>query len=112
MKFTIKLLAIFTFTILLLNACKKDENQNQFYWLQTGCIDPWGASNESDSETKNDVIEYLENEDVNVNSIKIEFHRELSQGCFACSCRTGNKIIVEVKPEDFEKIRVLGFQEN
>jgi len=112
MKFKIQLLL--GLLLLLTYSCNNDDNSNReetlFFWNQTKCADPWNTGeNSSNTETENAVTEYLENENVTVISLNFDTNSPLITGCEACSCGTGQRIIVEVNTSDISKMEELEF---
>lgn len=94
---------------LTISSCKKEKNEEDYYWLQTKCSDPWKTGeNDSDNKVKTSVINFLENEDIKVFDISINHDQTTFQYCEACDCTNGTRIIVNVDNE--EKIKALGFK--
>ncbi|WP_268034683.1 hypothetical protein [Algoriphagus sp. PAP.12] len=98
----------------VLFSCKSEDDQpfNElvFIWDQTKCADPWGnGENKTNEETKTAVISYLEDEGVQVQNLDFDDKSNLDVYCEACSCGTGQRILVEVRSEDIEKMEDLGF---
>jgi len=98
----------------VLFSCKSEDDQpfNElvFIWDQTKCADPWGnGENKTNEETKTAVISYLEDEGVQVQNLDFDKKSSLSIDCEACGCGTGQRILVEVRSEDIEKMEDLGF---
>jgi len=93
-------------------SCTKENNLEMFFWALTKCAsEPWETSNNTEDEIKLTVINYLKDEDIEVNTIEIEFDKNLHQSCEACICNSGDKIIVTLLDEgDNIKIEALGFK--
>ena len=86
------------------------DTQNLFFWDQTQCADPWETgSRNSNSETKTAVILYLNNESITVTDLYFDQKSPLAGACSACSCGTGQRIVVRVNPMDTAKMTQLGF---
>lgn len=109
-------LSIFTLFVLsvFLFSCKSDDdqpfNQLTFIWDQTKCADPWGnGENKTNEETETVVISFLEDEGVQVQNLDFDDKSKLDVYCESCACGTGQRILVEVRLEDFEKMEDLGF---
>ena len=101
--------------LLLFNySCNKDDDsskkENQFYWNQTKCADPWNTGqNNSNEETKIAVKTYLLNNNINVLNLDFDTNSPLDIYCESCACGTGQRIIVEVKDSDIHKMDELDF---
>jgi len=100
--------------LLLIYSCNKDDDsykkENQFYWNQTLCADPWNTGqNDSNEETKIAVKTYLLSNNINVLNLDFDTKSPLDNGCESCGCGTGQRIIVEVKNSNIDKMEELGF---
>lgn len=94
-------------------SCTKEKNLEIFYWAQTKCTDePWKTSNNTEDEIKLAIINYLKDEDIEVDNIEFEFDKDLQQDCEACSCTTGTKIIVTILEGNSIKMEELGFEKS
>lgn len=111
MKF--KILPILGLIVLLTYSCNNDDkngNETLFFWNQSKCADPWNTGeNSSNTATENAIIEFLENENVTVISLNFDPNSPLSTECEACSCGTGQRIIVNVNSSDISKMEELEF---
>lgn len=92
-----------------MSSCSSSRYDNQFYWLQTQCADPWGTTrNDSNAETSAALEDFLGKEDIKV--LRIEYVGDLiGLRCEACSCKTGFRIYVSIHERDNGKIEKLGF---
>mgnify|MGYP003510914229 CR=1 FL=1 len=100
--------------LLLTYSCNKDDDsskkENQFYWNQTKCADPWNTGeNDSNEETKIAVKTYLLSNNISVLNLDFDTKSPLDIYCESCGCGTGQRIIVEVKNSDIVKMEELNF---
>lgn len=108
-----QLILTLTVTSLFLSSCCKDGNEVTLYWAETGCADPWGTNdNDTHTEIETAIIDYLDEENVPVHEVRFEEDPSLAEGCEACNCTTGTKIIVTVPCMKKGKLTNLGFKEN
>lgn len=110
----IKYLFIINVLLLTASGCEKwEEDYEKFYWEQTACMDPWGAGqNDSNSETRAAITEYLKKEGVDVIGVSFEESNQNGLYCNACHCVTGKIIKIQVEESDREKMIDLKFREN
>lgn len=110
------LVALTTLIIVLFftsaTSCTKEKNVEMFFWALTKCaIEPWKTLNNTEDEIKLAVTNYLKGEDIEINTIEFEFDKNLQQSCEACTCNSGNIVIVTLLEEsDKVKIEALGFK--
>ena len=95
--------------ILVTYSCNSDDDSNDsetiFFWNQTACGEPWNTGgNNSNEETQVAVTQYLESEDITVNSLGFDNNSPLDIRCESCGCGTGQRIIVGVGVSDISKI--------
>ena len=85
--------------LFLTTNCSKNATMSSLEFLETGCSNPWKSKNgKSEAEVKTVVIDFLENDLMIANfKLAITFDENEAQGCYACHCKTGRKIIVEVE---------------
>jgi hypothetical protein len=91
-------------------SCTKNEPLSM-RWDLTGCFNPWDNhfsldtfSNEGYNEG---VYDYLTSEGVDVNYITSEFDSSKVELCFACHCKTGTVIIINIPTKDRRKLKNL-----
>lgn len=100
--------------LLFLQGCQDENSLNtlEFYWDQTGCSDPWNtSSNNSKEEVHQAVEDYLSKEGVRGAKVVSITANGTQEECFACNCRTGNRINVTVPLNQKSKMLALGFKE-
>ncbi len=69
------------------------------YFDETYCADPWGNSNDSESEKLINIENYLN--DLNVAVFEIEISEEnVPETCLSCGCHSGFVIKLHIKEED------------
>ena len=103
------ILAILTITILLFS-CDKDK-ETTLYWDQTGCFNPWDDYISLDSFTveayHEGINDYLNEQEITVYSITSEFDSTKMELCYACHCKTGTVITVNIPIKDKRKLKNL-----
>lgn len=103
---------IFTFLILTSLAfisCEKDYEGIEMSIVETGCANGWGDYYEGTSDYKHAVIAYLNHHGIEVFSVE-RFNYYDGPVCMACTCTTGNLIIIRINEKDVSKAEDLGFQ--
>jgi hypothetical protein len=106
-------LYIFIIVFAIFSSCKKEKDLCTFYWIETGCSDPWKqVSGDTEEERKWAIENYLEDQNVNVVKIEFEFDSTKEEFCEACNCLTGRVIIVAVSRADKRKMEKLEFYRN
>ena len=106
-------LTLFLLSFFLLQSCHEENHLNgeEFYWDQTHCSDPWNTgSNSPENETIQAVKDYLKDKGVKGTRVVSVTHDGVRQGCYACSCTTGNRINVAVNTGQRSKMEELGFK--
>lgn len=91
-------------------SCSKKENI-VLRWDQTGCSNPWDEFIELDTFTvtgyHQGIIDYLISENINLIQVWSEFDSSKVELCYACHCKTGEIIQIEVPKKDERKLRQL-----
>lgn len=99
--------------IALLSSCNKTNDSNIFYYQETGCLNPWDNYYTADTfsyESLNQTINsFLVNEKIEVNSIDFDFDSTIMELCYACHCKTGRIIVVNVSSGNKRKMKKLNF---
>lgn len=92
-------------------SCNKEKNEIEYHWKETWCSNPWNDNSENtEAEVKAFVIDYLDSEKVEVKEIVIKFNEAQAQLCEACTCLSGNNIIVTINEKDEKRLLDLGFE--
>lgn len=97
-------------TSLIFLSCDKENNENLFYWDETGCADAWAITSEVDQDRTETLKDYLEEQGIQVLEVQLQFIKSLQQVCNACHCKTGNRFIIRILATDTDKILALGFK--
>lgn len=106
---------VYLLFVLFLSCSNSDDFENgiTFYWEQTGCVDPWKTGpNNTHIETSEALETYLKGEGISAIDV-VGFEDTLEEGvytCYACHCKTGIRIYVEVPVSEVEKMAELGFK--
>ena len=105
-KFFLPLLSI----VCLLASCNKNEAIS-LKWDQTGCSNPWDEYIDLDTFTvegyHQGILNYLSNEGINVNYISSDFDSSKIELCYACHCKTGEVIEINVPRKHKRKLKKL-----
>ena len=105
----IKLLLISSLAVILFS-CSKNEPLSM-RWDLTGCSNPWDNYLSLDTfSTKSynaGVFSYLSEEGIDVNYITSEFDASKVELCYACHCKTGTIITVNIPIKDKRKLKSL-----
>ena len=105
----IKLVFIICLTTILFS-CSKNEPIS-VHWDLTGCSNPWDNHFNLDTfsaESYNaGVYNYITGEGITVNYVTSEFDSSKIELCYACHCKTGTIIIVNISSKDRKKIKNL-----
>ena len=105
----IKISLIISLTIILFS-CTQNEPLSM-RWDLTGCFNPWDNHFSLDTfstESYNaGVYNYLSEEGIDVNYITSEFDSSKAELCFACHCKTGNVITINIPKKDRRKLKNL-----
>lgn len=97
--------------LIIMPSCNKEKNEVDYHWKETWCSNPWNDnSNNTEEEVKSIVIEYLDSKNVKVKKIAIEYNESQAQFCEACSCLSGNNIIVTINDKYEKKLEELHFE--
>lgn len=95
--------------LIVLSSCSSTSYDNQFYWDQTKCVDPWGTDeNDPNKETSSALKDFLGKKGITVLRIDYE-DNSTGLTCDACTCYTGLRIFVSVPERDNDEIKKLGF---
>ncbi|MFT5819144.1 MAG: hypothetical protein ACI8ZM_000367 [Crocinitomix sp.] len=109
-KFFSAIVIILVFMVTL--SCNKEKNEVDYHWKETWCANPWNNdSDNTQAEVKAIVIEYLASEKVKVKEVMIVFNESQAELCEACTCLSGNNIIVTIDDRFEKKLGALGFEE-
>ena len=104
-----KLLLISSLTIFLFS-CSKNEPLSM-RWDLTGCFNPWDNYFNLDTFSNEGynagIISYLSEEGIDVNYITSEFDSSKVELCYACHCKTGTVITVNIPIRDKRKLKNL-----
>jgi hypothetical protein len=80
-------------------------------WDLTGCSNPWDGYFSLDTFSTEGynagVYDYLSNEGIDVNYIRSEFDSSKVELCYACHCKTGTVIIINIPIKDRRKLKNL-----
>ena len=103
-------------SVMILLSCNKNNNLNLFYFDETGCSDPWVGSFVPDTFTldtyKEQIELFLNSENIEVNSIVFDFDSNKVELCYACHCKTGRVIKVEISSGKRRKMKDLRFYQD
>lgn len=81
------------------------------HWDETGCSNPWDNFIILDSFTlegyHQGIQDYLTAEDIIVNYISYEMDSSKIELCFACHCKTGRVITINIPKRDKRKLERL-----
>lgn len=100
--------------ILMLVSCEKELTPNLFFYDETGCSDAWWEdAPQIDTLTpqiyEEWVTNYLEIKNIEVFSFQITYDSTVAELCYACHCKTGVVLELEVESGKRRKMRQLGF---
>ena len=105
----IKLPLIISLTIILFS-CSKNEPLSM-HWDLTGCSNPWDSHFSLDTFSTDSynagVYNYLNEEGIEVNYVTSEFDSSKVELCYACHCKTGTVITVNIPTKDRRKLKNL-----
>tara|TARA_B100001287_G_C22496330_1_gene441384 strand:+ start:242 stop:601 length:360 start_codon:yes stop_codon:yes gene_type:complete len=91
-------------------SCSKNQAISM-HWDETGCSNPWESFITLDSFTlegyHQGIHDYLTAEDINVNYISSELDSSKIELCFACHCKTGKVITINIPKGDKQKLKRL-----
>ncbi len=80
-------------------------------WDLTGCFNPWDNYFNLDTFSNEGynagIISYLSEEGIDVNYITSEFDSSKVELCYACHCKTGTVITVNIPIRDKRKLKNL-----
>ena len=106
---SLKFLSVFTL-LYLFASCNKNQNISM-YWDETGCFNPWDNFISLDTFTlegyHQGINDYLTSEGITVNYISSELDSSKIELCFACHCKTGKVITINIPKEDKRKLERL-----
>ena len=109
MKLTKLLIPLIAF-ICLIVSCNKNEAVS-LRWDQTGCSNPWDEHIDLDTFTveayQQGILDYLNYEGITVNYISTEFDSSKIELCYACHCKTGEVIEINIPKKDKRKLKRL-----
>lgn len=96
--------------VFVLLACSNNEPINM-YWDQTGCLNPWDNHFSLDSfsyEAYNSgVYDYLTSEGIEVNSVTSVIDSSKMELCYACHCKTGTVLIINLPAKEKRQLQQL-----
>ena len=104
----ILIISLLLIGIITFNNCKKITGKVWVYYDETYCANPWGESNLSESEKKNNIKHYLENMDVKVFKVIVS-NENTPENCFSCGCKSGNIIKCKIEEKDVNVLVKVGF---
>lgn len=107
-------LSLLLLLFLGVSSCENESRTDTFYYDETGCADLWWVDfNDTitPSAYEEVVRAYLQDERIEMYSFQTYYDSTVTQLCFACHCKTGTVVRVEVEPGKKNKMRVLGFYE-
>ncbi|MFL2585608.1 MAG: hypothetical protein ACJ0QO_03020 [Parvicellaceae bacterium] len=94
----------------LIVSCNKDQAISM-HWDETGCSNPWDNFLTLDTFTTEayhqGINDYLTSEGIAVNSISSELDSSKMEFCFACHCKTGKVITINIPKENKRKLKRL-----
>ena len=109
MKFIKISISIIAF-ISVVNSCNKNDTITM-RWDQTGCFNPWDDHIHLDTFSTEayhqGVYDFLKTEGIEVNSVSSEFDSTKIELCYACHCKTGKVITINILKEDKRKLKRL-----
>ena len=104
-----KILLVSSLTIFLFS-CSKNEPLSM-RWDLTGCSNPWDSYTSLDTFSTEGynagVFDYLSEEGIDVNYITSEFDSTKVELCYACHCKIGTVITVNIPIKDKRKLKNL-----
>ena len=94
----------------LMVSCNKDQAISM-HWDETGCFNPWDNFITLDTFTTEayhqGINDYLTSEGIAVNYISSELDSSKIEFCYACHCKTGTVITVNIPTKDRRKLKNL-----
>ena len=105
-----KTILAITIIITMLFSCDKDK-ETTLYWDQTGCSNPWDDYISLDTFTaegyREGITDYLTEQEITVYSITSELDSTKIELCYACHCKTGEVIVINIPVKDKRKLKRL-----
>jgi hypothetical protein len=102
-----KYLILTIFTVALLTACTKDNNDITMIYGQTQCADKWGYG-ANDEETKARLAQFLDS--VGISYSNLQFAKTNPAAvCLACSCASGGVFTLQTTDAYVNQLTGLGF---
>jgi len=89
--------------------CDKEQEGIEMSIVETGCANGWDTYYESTSDYRLAIKAYLKDNGISAFSVE-KFNYYNGPVCLACSCATGNMIIIGIREIDIAKAEALGFQ--
>lgn len=109
MKFIKISISIIAF-ISVVNSCNKNDTITM-RWDQTGCFNPWDDHIHLDTFSTEayhqGVYDFLKTEGIEVNSVSSEFDSTKIELCYACHCKTGEVILINIPKKDKRKLKKI-----
>ena len=106
---SIKYLSLYIF-LWLFASCNKHQAISM-HWDETGCSNPWDSFITLDSFTLEEyhqgINDYLTSEGITVNHISSELDSSKIELCYACHCKTGRVITINISKGDKRKLKQL-----
>ena len=94
----------------LMVSCNKDQAISM-HWDETGCLNPWDNFITLDTFTTEayhqGINDYLTSEGIAVNYISSELDSSKIEFCYACHCKTGKVITINIPKGDKRKLKKL-----
>ncbi|HRN93133.1 MAG TPA: hypothetical protein PL084_00265 [Chitinophagales bacterium] len=85
-------------------SCEKITDTTWVYYDETFCADPWGNANIGETEKIKAIGKYLKEQKVKFFKVKIVHDASIGAiTCYACNCKSGNRIHVEIDRKDVSK---------
>lgn len=98
------LMLLMSATILLTFCGCKKYATTWVYYDETFCADPWGDANIGETEKIKAIEKYLKEQRVKFFKVKIVHDASIGEiTCYACNCKSGNRIHVEIDRKDVSK---------
>ncbi len=108
-----KIFSLIIIALVIVPSCNKEKNEIKYFWKETFCSNPWMDDyDKTEEEVKAIVIDYLASEKIKVKEVEIEFNANQAQTCEACTCLTGNNIIVITDNKYEKKLTALNFEKH
>lgn len=94
--------------LILMVSCGENNSVTMLY-QETQCSDPWRVNQTASNTVEEAIIDYFEaNHNITIAAVSI---KTINEGifCFACNCRTGREIQVNVDEKNVSILESEGF---